>query len=283
MPRVSVPRYNGGMDTERRRTSRCGRSRGDWDEFRRIDEIAFGYTWQGDELAADKATLEMDRSLVAYLDGVAAGIASAYSLRLAVPGGRYIPAAGVTWVGVLPTHRRRGVARALMRRQLDDIAAAGREPVAVLWSSEPTIYGRFGYGVAAHRAALELPGDASLLPPVEGEAGLRARITTPAEARAAVDAVDARHRAAAARPPGHDDRRPLGVPHRRPRAPPRRRLRAAGPGGRARRRGPRVRALRGQAGVGAPAGRPGRSGSASSPRSTRHPGPRCGACCSATT
>jgi predicted acetyltransferase len=173
---------------------------GNWDEFRRIDEIAFGYTWQNDGLAADKATLEMDRSLVASLDGAAAGIASAYSLRLAVPGGAYIPAAGVTWVGVLPTHRRRGVARALMRRQLDDIAAAGREPVAVLWSSEPTIYGRFGYGVAAHRAALELPGDASRLPPVEGEAELRGRITTPAEARAAVEAVDA---VTGPRRPGH--------------------------------------------------------------------------------
>ena len=164
---------------------------GDWPEFRRIDEIAFGYTWRGDELSVDKATLEMDRSLVAYADGVAAGITSAYSLQLAVPGGAYLPAAGITWVGVLPTHRRRGIASALMRRQLDDIASANREPVAVLWSSEPTIYGRFGYGVAAHRAALELPGDAALLPTVEGEAGLRARITTPAEARVAVDAVDA--------------------------------------------------------------------------------------------
>ena len=163
---------------------------GDWLEFRRIDEIAFGYTWRGDELSVDKATLEMDRSLVAYADGVAAGITSAYSLQLAVPGGRYLPAAGVTWVGVLPTHRRRGIASALMRRQLDDVASAGREPLAVLWASEPTIYGRFGYGVAAQCAALELPGDATQLPAVDGESQLRARITTPAEARAAVEAVD---------------------------------------------------------------------------------------------
>jgi predicted acetyltransferase len=163
---------------------------GDWMEFRRIDEVAFGYTWRGDELSVDKAALEMDRSLVAYADGVAAGITSAYSLQVAVPGGRYLPAAGVTWVGVLPTHRRRGVASALMRRQLDDIASAGHEPLALLWASEPTIYGRFGYGVAARCSPLELPGDAALLPELPGEAGLRARITTPAEARAAVEAVD---------------------------------------------------------------------------------------------
>jgi predicted acetyltransferase len=53
----------------------------------------------------------------------------------------------VTGVGVLPTHRRRGVLNALMRRQLDDIREGG-EPIAALWASEGSIYGRFGYGVA---------------------------------------------------------------------------------------------------------------------------------------
>ena len=59
---------------------------------------------------------------------------------------------GVTAVGVLPTHRRRGLLTALMRRQLDDVRAAG-ESVAALWASEPVIYGRFGYGLAARHAA----------------------------------------------------------------------------------------------------------------------------------
>lgn len=199
MPLTARPRYNGGMDTSGTALE-IRPFGGDWEEFRRIDEIAFGYTWRGDEQSVDKAALEMDRSLVAYADGAAVGITSAYSLQLAVPGGAYLPAAGITWVGVLPTHRRRGVASALMRQQLDAIAAAGREPVAVLWASEPTIYGRFGYGVAAHCAPLELPGDASLLAPIDGEADLRARITTPAEARAAVEAVD---RATGPRRPGH--------------------------------------------------------------------------------
>lgn len=74
-----------------------------------------------------------------------------------------LPAAGVTAVGVLPSHRRRGILTALMGRQLDDIAARG-ESVAVLLASEAVIYRRFGYGpatftqqltVTRHRAAVQ--------------------------------------------------------------------------------------------------------------------------------
>jgi predicted acetyltransferase len=53
----------------------------------------------------------------------------------------------------MPTHRRRGLLTAMMRRQLEEIRAAG-EPVAALWASEGAIYGRFGYGIAARNAHL---------------------------------------------------------------------------------------------------------------------------------
>jgi GNAT superfamily N-acetyltransferase len=42
--------------------------------------------------------------------------------ELTVPGLALVPAAGVTAVGVLPTHRRRGLLSRMMRRQLDDVA-----------------------------------------------------------------------------------------------------------------------------------------------------------------
>jgi predicted acetyltransferase len=58
---------------------------------------------------------------------------------------------------VLPTHRRRGILRALMTHQLHEIHARGREPLAVLWASEPMIYGRFGYGLASRAYGLEVP------------------------------------------------------------------------------------------------------------------------------
>ena len=72
---------------------------------------------------------------------------------MTIPGG-VAPCAGITWVGVMPTHRRRGVLTELMRTQLDDLRERG-EPLAALWASEPVIYGRFGYGIAAPAAAME--------------------------------------------------------------------------------------------------------------------------------
>jgi predicted acetyltransferase len=63
---------------------------------------------------------------------------------------------GVTVVGVLPTHRRRGVLTRLMRAQLEDIRERG-EPIAALWASEEAIYRRFGYGMAALGAELTVP------------------------------------------------------------------------------------------------------------------------------
>jgi predicted acetyltransferase len=99
--------------------------------------------------------LEPGRLHAAWENGQAIGGAGAFSFQLTVPGGR-VPAAGVTVVGVFPTHRRRGVLRAMMRAQLDDVHARG-EPVAYLWASEPMIYGRFGYGVASVAGEIHIP------------------------------------------------------------------------------------------------------------------------------
>ena len=79
--------------------------------------------------------------------------AGIYSRTLTVPGA-VVPCAGITWVTVAPTHRRRGVLTAIMRRQLTEIHEHEREPVAALWASESPIYGRFGYAPAAFRGGL---------------------------------------------------------------------------------------------------------------------------------
>ncbi|WP_432974954.1 GNAT family N-acetyltransferase [Dactylosporangium sp. CA-233914] len=75
------------------------------------------------------------------------GSADSYTSWLVVPGGARIPHAAVTHVGVLPTHRRRGIVSELIARQLRDVAARG-EVVASLRASEAVIYERFGYGIA---------------------------------------------------------------------------------------------------------------------------------------
>lgn len=79
--------------------------------------------------------------------------AGIYSFAMTVPGGDDLPVAGVTMVGVAPTHRRQGVLTSLMERQLHDVAD---EAIAVLTASETTIYGRFGYGWATDAARVEL-------------------------------------------------------------------------------------------------------------------------------
>ena len=82
------------------------------------------------------------------------GGAGAFTYRMSVPGGS-VPAAGVTVVGVLPTHRRQGILTTLMREQLADCRRRG-DVVAYLWASEGTIYGRFGYGLASRVGEMTL-------------------------------------------------------------------------------------------------------------------------------
>lgn len=98
-----------------------------------------------------------DRGFVAEADGALAGGCCSFPMELTTPGGR-VKAAGVTMVGVQPTHRRRGVLSAMMRRQLDDCRDRG-EPVAYLWASEERIYGRFGYGLTALSGDVEISRD----------------------------------------------------------------------------------------------------------------------------
>ena len=100
------------------------------------------------------AVAEIERSLSLWDGDRIVATSGIYSQELTVPGAT-VPCAGVTWVTVSPTHRRRGVLTAMMRRQLTEIHEHQREPVAALWASEASIYGRFGYGVATSRGNLE--------------------------------------------------------------------------------------------------------------------------------
>jgi len=91
--------------------------------------------------------LPYERMHAAFDEGEIVGGAGALPFDMSVPGGS-LPCGGVTVVGVYPTHRRRGVLRAMMDEQLRDVHGRG-EPLAALWASEETIYGRFGYGRAS--------------------------------------------------------------------------------------------------------------------------------------
>ena len=121
----------------------------DFDGFYRVDQHAFnGSPLIESDRRVVLSRFEFDRSLAAFDGDMPIGTAMAYSFLLSVPGGGVLPAAGVTWVSVLPTYRRRGVLSSMMRRQLADVRDR-REPIAVLWASESAIYSRFGYGRAS--------------------------------------------------------------------------------------------------------------------------------------
>lgn len=108
----------------------------------------FGVQFRPEDLERWTHYLETPRMLAARDGDQIIGGAGSYAHELTVPGGGTVRAAGVTVVGVLPSHRRRGVLRSMMRTQLDDVRQRG-EPVAYLWASEETIYRRFGYGMAS--------------------------------------------------------------------------------------------------------------------------------------
>jgi predicted acetyltransferase len=135
------------------------------------------------------SVVEHERTLVAEDDGTIVGYAGAYTRELTVPGA-ILPAAHVTLVGVAPTHKRRGLLTRMMHRQLREIAAAGREPVAVLWASETKIYPRFGYGPAAPRLQMEIMmrevRPPAALPPASAD---RLRLVAPKDAIAELSKV----------------------------------------------------------------------------------------------
>jgi predicted acetyltransferase len=124
--------------------------------------------------------LPHERMHAAFEDGQIVGGAGAFPFELSVPGGS-LPCAGVTAVGVHPTHRRRGVLRSMMDAQLRDVHERG-EPIAALWASEETIYGRFGYGIASWAGELSVPHEWDAFAEPPAPIGTT-RFVTPEEAR----------------------------------------------------------------------------------------------------
>jgi predicted acetyltransferase len=171
----------------------------EFDGFRRVHSHAFNSGPPTPaRLALSRRQFERERSLAAFDAALPAGeevigTTGAYSLRMTVPGA-VLPVAGVTAVAVLPSHRRRGVLRSLMHRQLADIAARGEEPIAALWASETPIYARYGYGCATSMAYFEFGrGEGALARYAPADSSLTLRLVEPrsvaAELASVYDAV----------------------------------------------------------------------------------------------
>jgi predicted acetyltransferase len=158
----------------------------DFDALHDVVDIAF-HGGSLDGRRRRMRTLMGDRPGIVAVDGDRiVGTTATWSWDVTVPGGT-LPVSAVTIVTVLPTHRRRGILRAMMARATAEARERG-EVLAGLWASEATIYGRFGFGPATWirdgrallRGGLPLQGDVAALP---------VRLLTADEAYPAVAAI----------------------------------------------------------------------------------------------
>jgi predicted acetyltransferase len=113
--------------------------------FLLASELASGDVPDRDEIERERSIAEPDRNFAAFDGPDIVGTAGAFTMPMTVPGAELV-VGYPTLVGVLPTHRRRGIAAGLMRALLDDARERG-DLLSVLYASEGGIYGRFGFGL----------------------------------------------------------------------------------------------------------------------------------------
>ena len=156
----------------------------EFDAFHTTNEHAFHDRPPTPEHRAEMLSrFELDRSLAAFDGSTPVASAGVWSFRMCVPGA-LTATAGVTWIAVMPSHRRRGILSAMMRRQLVDIHERG-EAIAALWASEAGIYGRYGYGRASWHASLSVQhGEGALARDAPADPAIRLRIVDPPAALA---------------------------------------------------------------------------------------------------
>ena len=116
---------------------------------------------------------ELDRCWGAFDGATPVGTLRAISLEATLPGGAFVPLAGISAVTVASTHRRRGLLSRMMAGELGAAKERG-DVLAGLYAAEYPIYGRFGFGPATTSAnwhldaraaafARELPGDVEII------------------------------------------------------------------------------------------------------------------------
>lgn len=119
----------------------------DWAAMAVLGATGFGEDWDAESMAAWRTLTTPDSSIVVCDGDEVVGMSGYLDLELTVPGGAVLPTAGISFVVVAPTHRRRGVLR-MMYTELHRRIADSGYPIAALTASEGGIYGRFGYGPA---------------------------------------------------------------------------------------------------------------------------------------
>ena len=143
-------------------------------DFLAVDQAAFFFE-HSRPVEENLESLDLTRCYAATRTGGApfAGIYGSYDMTLTIPapagGVHTVPMAGLTWVGVHPDERRRGVLSRMIRHHFEDLHDQGAA-VSGLHASEPVIYGRFGYAVASLDAFVTLSRGQHLSAPAFEEA-----------------------------------------------------------------------------------------------------------------
>jgi predicted acetyltransferase len=100
-----------------------------------------------DDWERSRVSWEESSSTSAWDGDDCVGHAGQFFVETTVPGGALVPTGAVTRVGVLPTHRRRGVATSLLEALVAE-AVERRLTLMSLRASEAVIYHRYGFGIA---------------------------------------------------------------------------------------------------------------------------------------
>lgn len=143
-----------------------------------IDQWAFAFAVQPEEVEALVECFPFDRGRGFEVSnpsrgtvGTLVSVYSSFGFQLRVPGGGTVPTAGLTWVGVHQGHRRRGLLTAMIADHFSRSRTRG-EAVSTLFTAEPPIYQRYGYGLATQDVRMtigrkpdfrEMPGSDDLI------------------------------------------------------------------------------------------------------------------------
>ena len=124
-------------------------------DYVRVVSTAMGYPYNPDRIARSSVP-EHDVRFAAFDGDALVGAGGSFSFHMTMPGGVSPEVGGLTHVGVLPTHRRRGILTNLIRAIFQENRKRG-QVVSALFASEGTIYGRYGFGMASLGGDIELP------------------------------------------------------------------------------------------------------------------------------
>ncbi|HET8951387.1 MAG TPA: GNAT family N-acetyltransferase, partial [Solirubrobacteraceae bacterium] len=173
----------------------------DQDAFEKACHLAFHEVAHPEDTELYKRLTDPRRMVGVRADGELVATGCSFARELTVPGGT-LPVAGVSGIGVVAGHTRRGHLTAIMRTLLDDARELG-ESAAILWASEGAIYGRYGFGIATRSMRCDLQLDRVALRRGVPLPGAPPRTLEPAAALEQIQPVFERVRA---RTPGMLDR-----------------------------------------------------------------------------